>query len=110
MAVQVLDAAGVPQALACRRELINFKKVCLKLFQQMMVVEKDIRQLSTFFYCDLMISDTSSGAPNAFGMDSEFEMQKQRYRELGQAMNQCKGSVAAIHDARYFTKVRTGIQ
>jgi Mg2+ and Co2+ transporter CorA len=97
----MLTDAGVDQAFASRRELISFKKVCLHLFQQILEVEKDLRQLSTFFFCDLLAVDSDMDANEA----DELRISQDRYRELSQSMNHCKGLMQATHDARFFTKV-----
>ena len=78
----ILEEHGVPRAFEVRRELVNFKKarnfkrkalsrwpskdrhhpsgvaqVCLHLFQNNTILEKELRQLSTFFFCDLVGGD-----------------------------------------------------
>ena len=44
----------VQTCLAVRRELINYKKLCLHMWQAGAAVEKDLRQLASFFYCELV--------------------------------------------------------
>jgi len=81
----------VQDCLAVRRELINYKKLCLHLWQAGQTVEKDLRQLASFFYCD-MVSDSPPPERRA------------RYIELSNTLNECRGAVKSIHDARYFGK------
>lgn len=81
----------VAASLAVRRELINYKKLCLHMWQRGLVVEKDLRQLASFFYCDLI--------------NDEPPLEKRaRYATLSSSMNECHGAVVALHDARYFGK------
>ncbi|CAL1142046.1 unnamed protein product [Cladocopium goreaui] len=81
----------VQTCLAVRRELINYKKLCLHMWQAGAAVEKDLRQLASFFYCELV----NGKAPDA---------RRQRYVEIANAFNECRGAVAAIFDARHFSK------
>jgi len=82
----------VTVGLAIRRELINYKKLCLHVMQAGMTIDKDMRQLTSFFHCDLLSDDPAKAA------------RRQRYKELTQTMNECRGAVMALHDARYFGK------
>ena len=81
----------VQTCLAVRRELINYKKLCLHMWQAGSAVEKDLRQLASFFYCELV----TGKAPDA---------RRRRYVEIANAFNECRGAVAAIFDARHFSK------
>ncbi|CAK0883574.1 unnamed protein product [Prorocentrum cordatum] len=92
----------VMSCFAVRRELINYKKVCLHLWQTGSAVEKDLRQLSSFFYSDVLEGGLSTGR---HGEECATEPRRQRYCEIANAMQECKGAMAAIWDARYFGKV-----
>lgn len=80
----------VQTCLAVRRELINYKKLCLHMWQAGTALEKDLRQLASFFYCELV-----GKAPDA---------RRRRYIDIANAFNECRGAVAAIFDARHFSK------
>lgn len=92
----------VLDCFAVRRELINYKKVCLHLWQTGSAVEKDLRQLSSFFYSDVLEGGLSTAR---HGEECAPEPRRQRYCEIANALHECKGAMAAIWDARYFGKV-----
>ena len=56
------------------------------MWQAFSLVEKDLRLLSSFFYCDLV----ASAAPAA---------QQRRYAAAANALNACRGAVSGIRDA-----------
>lgn len=61
------------------------------MWQAFSLVEKDLRLLSSFFYCDLV----ASAAPAA---------QQRRYAAAANALNACRGAVSGIRDARHFRR------
>ena len=71
----------------------------------MMLVEKDLRQLGTFFFVDLLAEAPPDSGADSDAARSKFRQQQARYKALGKAISECKGSMNAIHDARYYTKV-----
>mmetsp|Transcript_3686 Transcript_3686/g.13616 ORF Transcript_3686/g.13616 Transcript_3686/m.13616 type:complete len:666 (-) Transcript_3686:106-2103(-) len=81
----------VTTCLTVRRELINYKKLCLHMWKAGSTVEKDLRQLASFFYIDL-VAETPS------------EEQRKLYSDVSNTMNECRGAVSVIWDARYFGK------
>jgi hypothetical protein len=83
--------SGVADAFAARRELVNFKKICLNTYQLAKAYEKDLRQLTTFFFCDMVQTDHRDPA-------------HRRYVELCRIMFEAKGALEAVHDARDITK------
>eukprot|EP00931_Biecheleriopsis_adriatica_P108516 TRINITY_DN82840_c0_g1_i1.p1 TRINITY_DN82840_c0_g1~~TRINITY_DN82840_c0_g1_i1.p1 ORF type:complete len:694 (+),score=148.12 TRINITY_DN82840_c0_g1_i1:34-2115(+) len=85
----------VQTCLAVRRELINFKKLCLHVWQAGSAVEKDLRQLASFFFCEVVETP---------GRDSAQELRRRRYVEISEGLNQCRGAVVALHDVRHFSK------
>ncbi|CAE8599730.1 unnamed protein product [Polarella glacialis] len=91
----------VQACLACRRELINFKKLCLHLWQAGSGVEKDLRQLASFFYCEVVSSASEAAEQAAWQLK---DLRRRRYVEISSALNECRGSVAGIWDARNFAK------
>ncbi|CAE8647499.1 unnamed protein product, partial [Polarella glacialis] len=91
----------VQACLACRRELINFKKLCLHLWQAGSGVEKDLRQLASFFYCEVVSSASDAAEQAAWQLK---DLRRRRYVEISSALNECRGSVAGIWDARNFAK------
>jgi hypothetical protein len=52
----ILEEHGVPRAFEVRRELVNFKKVCLHLFQNNTVLEKELRQVHITPYLNVWCS------------------------------------------------------
>eukprot|EP00927_Polykrikos_kofoidii_P059829 TRINITY_DN54952_c0_g1_i1.p1 TRINITY_DN54952_c0_g1~~TRINITY_DN54952_c0_g1_i1.p1 ORF type:complete len:653 (-),score=94.80 TRINITY_DN54952_c0_g1_i1:68-2026(-) len=74
-----------------RRELINYKKLCLHMWKTGSTLEKDLRQLASFFFNDL-VKDSASVA------------EKERYNGIANTMNECRGAVNALWDARHFGK------
>lgn len=87
--------AEMLDALAVRRELINYKKLCLHVWQAGSTVEKDLRQLTSFFF--VTAKDETS---------EKTELDRYlRYVEFSSAMNECRGVVKAIWDARHFGKI-----
>ncbi|CAK9010297.1 unnamed protein product [Durusdinium trenchii] len=93
----------VQTCLVVRRELINYKKLCLHMWQAGSLLEKDLRQLASFFYCELV---KGSNSP-----------EQERYVNIANAFNECRGALAVIFDARHFSKaicawprhVKTGV-
>eukprot|EP00928_Gymnodinium_smaydae_P045933 TRINITY_DN30578_c0_g1_i1.p1 TRINITY_DN30578_c0_g1~~TRINITY_DN30578_c0_g1_i1.p1 ORF type:complete len:725 (+),score=86.55 TRINITY_DN30578_c0_g1_i1:47-2221(+) len=93
----------IQTCLAVRRELINFKKLCLHIWQAGSVVEKDLRQLTSFFFCHVV----NEGAEECMEQQeplSEEQVQHRRYVELAKSLQSCRGCVAALFDARHFSK------
>ena len=54
-------AVGVPDAFAVRRELVNLKKLFLNCYQLAVGEEQRLRQLSTFFFCDMVRPQGKAG-------------------------------------------------
>eukprot|EP00873_Tetraselmis_striata_P029932 jgi/Tetstr1/450196/TSEL_037235.t2 len=88
----LLKHAGLADAFHVRRELVNYKKVCLNVYQDSDRLEKDIRQMCSFFH--------GSDAQEM----GDYHVHSDRYTELCQTMNECKGAVAVISDTRRLTK------
>ena len=87
----------VQTCLAVRRELINFKKLCLHLWQTATGFEKDLRQLTSFFFCRVADETPSSES-------SPDESRRQSYITISNSLSECRGAVAAVFDARHFSK------
>ena len=85
------DGFGLGEAFLIRRELCNFKKVCLNIFQEGKVVEKDLRQLAAFFFVDQL----------AFAEDS---VEYERYSHLCDRLMVLRGTLEAVFDFRNTTK------
>ncbi|CAE8663212.1 unnamed protein product, partial [Polarella glacialis] len=68
----------VQACLACRRELINFKKLCLHLWQAGSGVEKDLRQLASFFYCEVVSSASEAAEQAAWQLGQESKALQRR--------------------------------
>eukprot|EP00668_Euglena_longa_P032816 GGOE01042270.1.p1 GENE.GGOE01042270.1~~GGOE01042270.1.p1 ORF type:complete len:634 (+),score=101.69 GGOE01042270.1:23-1903(+) len=82
---------SLPEAFNVRRELVHFKKVCLILAQEGAHIERQLKRLCVFHYCDLL--HTPSEAP-----------EHQRYVSLSCLLSRLKGMLLAVTDARVFTK------
>ena len=87
----------VQTCLTVRRELINFKKLCLHLWQTASSFEKDLRQLASFFYCRVAEQAAAGEAPETLP-------RRQSYITVSNALSECRGAVAAVFDARHFSK------
>lgn len=110
---------------AVRRELINYKKVsnfvvlhvpfcivycfysivrqvCLHIWHNARHTERTLQQLSTFFFRDITFGFSADA--HGDGDRSSAYTHSSRYTELCQALQQCKGSLEALLDARNFTK------
>ncbi|KAJ1624206.1 hypothetical protein T492DRAFT_275079 [Pavlovales sp. CCMP2436] len=88
----LLEAAGVPGAFTVRREIINFKKVLLLLFQAGRSDERALAQLLTFFHCDLLAANRASA--------TSLSVEQARYVEIATASAKFGGALRAVHDAR----------
>ena len=72
---------------------VNYKKVNLHILNEATILEKELRQLASFFHArDRKIH------PDGYHIHTE------RYTAICDAMMQCKGAVAAMTDARVLTK------
>ncbi|CAJ1363666.1 unnamed protein product [Effrenium voratum] len=91
----------VQTCLAVRRELINFKKLCLHLWQSATSVEKDLRQLASFYYTELVGDPLGAEAGDTSDTRA---VRRARYVDMANALNECRGAVAAMFDARHFSK------
>ena len=89
--VALCEVHGVPDAFRVRRELVNFKKVCLLVAQDAADLELSLKRLCVYFFCDLV--RTRREAP-----------EHRRYVSLSQTLMQCKGALQAVFDARNLTK------
>lgn len=88
---------GLIAAFTCRRELVNFKKILLNLFQESIINERDLKQLATFYFTDLL-DESTRGAPATLSREQVL------YTELAQMLMHFTGSKRAVHDARFQTK------
>lgn len=89
--------AGLDHALSVRRELINFKKVCLMQFWRCVEVEKDLKRLVMWTYQD--VERNEDGTPKF-----AFEARDHNYRVLCQTLQRSKAMRFATHDARDILK------
>ena len=48
-AAEVLRQRGLDDAFTVRRELVNYKKACLNIYRAAAQLDRDLRQLATFF-------------------------------------------------------------
>ena len=88
------EACRLPQIFALRRELVNFKKACLRLFHDAQKLEKDLQRHEMFFFrdrdCDRWVEH---GAVDPL------------YERACHWHQRAKGLLLAVHDARDLTKM-----
>jgi hypothetical protein len=89
-AIEVLQASGVDDSFKVRRELVNYKKVCLNLSQKGLELDRELRQLSTFFRDRQQV-------------EGYYTHSKMR-TELNDALSGCKGTLGVVNDLRMFVK------
>ena len=82
---------SLQNAFQVRRELCNFKKVCLNIFQEGKLIEKDLRQLAAFFFVDQI----------TFGSETP---EHKQYSELCKQLMLLKGALEAVFDSRNWSK------
>lgn len=91
-AAAVCEAAGVADAYAIRRELVNLKKVLLHLFQAGVREDRTLAQLLTFFHCDLLAPTRAASVV--------LSAEQQRYQDIASIAANFRGAQRAVHDAR----------
>ncbi len=85
-------SAGVHNAFHLRRELVNLKKVCQHILEDAKQTERELKQLTTFYYNDIVQTDR------------EGFYHSKRYADISDKMKQCQGSTQTILDMRGFLK------
>ena len=122
-ALETCDAAGLGDAFDLRRNVVNLKKVLLHSWHAAEPLEKELRQLSTFFRCVRVVrhhrrrppprpalpcpdpSPRSSVSPRRKDMSYENGFVNiERHREICVAHMTCKGAAHAVYDARVVAK------
>ena len=101
-----LVAAGVPDAYRLRKELVNFKKACLRTYHDACKVLETLQRQDQYFF-----RDTSSGhvrglcaLPLRDDAPVDLETHRAEYASVCHCFQRAKGFVMAINDARDFTK------
>jgi len=94
------EAVGVLDAFAVRRELINYKKVCLHMMHRIQGTERKLSRLATFYFRDVQVAEIKRGESRKAG---EFE-HGERYTALAKALQRCRGLLLAVRDARDLAK------
>ena len=89
-ALDVCRAAALPAAFDLRRNLVNLKKVLLHSWHAAEPLERELRQLSTFWRVDMSFDKGFVDWP--------------RYREVCVAHMRCKGATHAVFDGRAILK------
>ena len=93
----ILRERGVDDAFKVRRELVNYKKVCLNMGRAASQLDRDMRQLVTFFRgSDDEYNDDQSG--------DQYFTHSTRHTELNDHLGQCKGALGVVSDLRQFIK------
>lgn len=96
-ALQLLRSAGVPEAFHVREELVNYKKVCLHVHQQGVLLERSLSQLATFF------------RTSEWSEELGCSVHTPERSMLSRARTQCKGRCEASYDARLIGKLLCGL-
>ena len=82
-------------AFAVRRELINYKKVCLHMLLRIQGTERRLARLTTFYF-------RVHGALIQEG--GGLFVHHERYTELANALQRCRGLLLAVRDGRDLAK------
>ena len=105
--IAALTTAGVAAAYRLRRELVNFKKACLRLVHDLERLLLSFKRLDSYFFVD-----TSAGhelglfaMPARASAARELEADRPRYEHLCGRLQRAKGVLLALRDARDFTKL-----
>ena len=97
--IAALKAAGLPDAFALRRELVNMKKACLRLLHDVERVSDDLTRHDMFFF-----RDTRGGALRDVIGSSGMVAHEANYTLVCRSVQRAKGLIVATRDARDFTK------
>ena len=89
------EAVGVLDAFAVRRELINYKKVCLHMLLRIQGTERRLARLTTFYF-------RVHGALIQEG--GGLYVHHESYTELANALQRCRGLLLAVRDGRDLAK------
>ena len=85
-----------------RRELINFKKLCLHHHAELARCETKLRQLSAFFWQPTATRAAAGVAAEAGAVEPTNAAA--RYDEISVALVQCRGARLGLQDARTFSR------
>ena len=92
--IAALEAAGLPDAFALRRELVNLKKACLRLLHDVERVSDALTRHDMFFF-----RDTRGGAlRDAIGC-SGMAAHEANYAAVCRSVQRAKGLIVATRDA-----------
>ena len=90
-ALQWLQHVGAESAFHTRRDLVNFKKICLHMQEGGTHTCKDLKQLCAFFRTDTQNHES-------------FFMPIDRYGSISDTMQECAGALDAVADGRRISK------
>ena len=111
----------IVKAFAVRRELVNYKKICLHLFEEAMRVEQELQQVMSYSFVRDTIDDQKGGIlvqlqslllstclleskHVEIHRKSSLLQQKRWFLASCRALNRHKGVTRALHDARDMAK------
>ena len=95
-AIDILRVVGIDDAFVVRRELVNYKKTCLNIQRCATQLDRDLRQLVTFF---------KGSDDERIDIDDErIYVHSDRHTALCDALGQCKGALGVMSDLRQFVK------
>lgn len=98
IAIDILRSVGIDDAFVVRRELVNYKKTLLNIYRCATQLDRDLRQLVTFFKgSDDEHVDIEDG-------NGSFYVHSDRHTALCDALGQCKGALGVVGDLRQFVK------
>ncbi len=86
-----LEDMGAEAAFHTRRDLVNFKKICLHMQEGATHTCKDLKQLCSFFRTDTQSHES-------------FFMPVDRYGNISDTMQECAGALDAVADGRRISK------
>lgn len=90
-ALSSLEELGAESAFHTRRDLVNFKKICLHMQEGGTHTCKDLKQLCAFFRTDTQSHES-------------FFMPVDRYGVISDTMQECAGALDAVADGRRISK------
>ncbi len=90
-ALASLADLGTEAAFHTRRDLVNFKKICLHMQEGATHTCKDLKQLCAFFRTDTQSHES-------------FFMPVDRYGSISDTMQECAGALDAVADGRRISK------
>ena len=93
----ILTKHGVRNAIACRDNLVNYKKALLGIYQSSLLLSHELRRLATFFREPPEASATRTQGGRGY-------VRPEPYTSLSDALCTTEGGVGSLLDGRKFVK------